>query len=153
MQDSVRVDSAPRFVEWRHFSVVYAPFKRLGSVTGRDVTISVRKRLLPRRCQDVPVRLFGFIVFLRSFSAAALGRSMLPAVCPASGPESQGMSLVADGSPDGAADLAHSLSLPRPSRFCAQRFQRQTPAHAGAAWRRCKQDVCGADLSGTVTDC
>ena len=45
MQDSVRVDSAPPFVEWRHFSVVYAPFKRLGSVTGRDVTISVRKRL------------------------------------------------------------------------------------------------------------
>ena len=38
---------------------------------------------------------------------------MLPAVSPTSEPDSHGMSLVADGSPDGAADLAHTLFLLR----------------------------------------
>ena len=42
---------------------VHAPFERLGSVSGRDVRISVRRRLQPRRCQDVPGRLFGFLSF------------------------------------------------------------------------------------------
>ena len=131
----------------------HAPFERLGSVSGRDVTISVRRRLLPRRCQDVPGRLFGFLsLFLRSFSAAALRRSMLPAVSPTPEPDSHGMFLVADGSPYGAADLAHSLFLLRPTRFCARKFPCQTPAHAGAAWQRCKRGA-GADLGGTVTTC
>ena len=38
---------------------------------------------------------------------------MLPAVSPTSEPDSHGMSLVADGSPDDAADIAHSLFLLR----------------------------------------
>ena len=78
---------------------------------------------------------------------------MLPAVSRTSEPDSHGMSLVVDGSPDGAADLAHSLFLLRPSRFCARRFPRQTPAHAGAAWQRCKRAAGGGDLGGTVTNC
>ena len=78
---------------------------------------------------------------------------MLPAVSPTSEPDSHGKSLVADGSPDAAADLAHSQFLLRPRRFCARKFPCQTPAHAGAAWQRCKRDAGGADLGGTVTNC
>ena len=101
---------------------------------------------VPRRCQDVPGRPFGFIslffcgAFPRQRSGGPCCRRSL-----ASEPDSHGMSLVAGGSPDGAADLAHSLFLLRPSRFCARRFQRQTPPpcrrglakmHTGCWWCR-----------------